>query len=74
MKRKNMSFASVAKLIGTSRAAARRLLLEDRISSYRHKQLEQAGISPSLLPLAQDIAPGPKPKVEIEPEPMEHAA
>ncbi len=62
LKRKNITFSNIAKSIGVAPASARRMLLNEFIPTWRHKQLLAAGIPEQLLPPARDVAPGRKPK------------
>jgi len=64
MKRSKITFSDISKPMGVAPASARRMLLNETIPTWRHKQLIQYGLPEVLLPIARDIPCGRKPKTK----------
>lgn len=62
LRRTSTTQAQVARALGVGKPAVGRLLFSERASSWRVKQLRDYGIPEDLLPRAEDIPSGPRPK------------
>lgn len=55
----------LARQIGVRPITISRWLRADRLPSWRVQQLRDLGIPEDLLPLAEDVSPGPKPRESV---------
>lgn len=62
IRRKGTTQAKIASELGMGKVAVGRLLFSERASSWRVQQLRDYGIPEDLLPRAEDIPSGPRPK------------
>lgn len=62
IRRNGLKQVELARHVGVTPITLSRWLRSDRLPSWRVAQLRQAGIPEELLPLAQDIRPGPRSK------------
>lgn len=62
LRRNNLTFAHIGRLLGCSRGSANRLCNAETAPTRRVEQLLELGIPADLLPTPLDIAPGPKPR------------
>lgn len=60
--REGVSFRELGRRLGLSGVQVSNLCSADRISTHRHAQLVAAGVPEYLLPRAEDVRPGPKPR------------
>jgi transcriptional regulator with XRE-family HTH domain len=60
LRRKGLSYAALAKMLGITRMSALRLCKAKQISSIRHMQLSGLGLPLELLPEVQDRPRGRK--------------
>jgi hypothetical protein len=62
MIRNGITYASLGKSLGITGNGVQKLLQGERIPSVRHRELRNLGLPPHLLPPAQDVKCGPRPK------------
>lgn len=62
MRREGLYLSAIAMKIGMTKAGLSNLLRRERIPTRRFNQLRDIGIPEDLLPRAEDIKAGPKPR------------
>lgn len=62
LRREKVSLAALARAMGISRARVHGLLRAERAPSKRVQQLVALGLPRDLLPVPEDLRPGPKPR------------
>jgi hypothetical protein len=66
MIRNGITYASLGKALGITGNGVQRLLQGTRMPVARHHELHELGLPPHLLPPAQDVRPGRKPRAPAQ--------